>query len=933
MQTLLINLVDYVAAQVREADLQAEEEDFRVDDMAECGRLASPREELEVSELEDLREKLRLRVVNLTTEPTRSELVMIATRSSSASQEEEEPLKPTAKKSTGGDPPVKPKAKTKGKKKGKGSKTAKAKSISSVAEWLSQEKLAPRPLRKGKRVIDYNDECKTQPNWKKAECEPTRTPVNAQLEAIRKKGYGEVEVRESLVPGDSGCGLFAVAAKKKNDKICTYEGVEVAEDTLRQGYGDRDYVASAIRDHKTGELVYVDAEAELSCYGRFAQDPIDEHLVNAKILWREGRLWLVATCEIAPGDEIFVEYGLDYWRDRLHFLDKELRARIETKCSRPCVEFFPEVTVADFKDSVSVLHRDGLRVRSEGEYLQGTPDNLLTRTDRFLPEAEPTGEEAERAPALLDQNLLDELSFDNVEECKELADKLHFLNGRKFEDEGRLYEIWQVRYEPECGRVIGFRRPLTGTTHNEDGSAFLVYGREGLYELSEIYLVNHPEDREDTPWPTTCEEWEVLQQEDEALRAIREKIDAAGGESIKEGRNKFQLVSSDLRSGAKRLVRVVMDTRKGVLEQTMVPQKLERSTLRMHHEGFGHMGSNRMLETLRLRYFWPKMDQDIIKHTGKCINCKLRKSYQRRPKVPIMKYDDTSRPLDRVHVDLTGPLPESKGKNKYIMVIKDYLTKYVWLVPLKTKGAVEVTEAFVGEFICQAGVPGRVVSDRGNEFVNRLLSNVSRILRINRVSTTPYNPRSDGFVENHNKTLKDQLFHFVDTLKQDDWDVFLPTVQLMYNTTVSLATGYTPMLLMTGREARMPSFGHIESVDLERHKSVLSNEYILKMIETMRAYQDHALKQTVKNKARLNVRVRKPMEFVEYEVGQLFMRTHRPTSTFKSADEKEAWHITMKLLERFEGPYRIIRKISPVLYDANIDGKEVRVHANNMKPH
>ena len=74
----------------------------------------------------------------------------------------------------------------------------------------------------------------------------------------------------------------------------------------------------------------------------------------------------------------------------------------------------------------------------------------------------------------------------------------------------------------------------------------------------------------------------------------------------------------------------------------------------------------------------------------------------------------------------------------------------MWLIPLKTKGAVEVAEAFVGEFICQAGIPGCVVSDRGIEFVNQLLGKISRILGINRVSTTPYNPRSDGFVENHN---------------------------------------------------------------------------------------------------------------------------------------------------------------------------------------
>ena len=154
----------------------------------------------------------------------------------------------------------------------------------------------------------------------------------------------------------------------------------------------------------------------------------------------------------------------------------------------------------------------------------------------------------------------------------------------------------------------------------------------------------------------------------------------------------------------------------------------------------------------------------------------------------------------------------------------------------------------------------------------------------------------------------------------------------MYNTTVSLATGYTPMLLMTGREARMPSLNHMATEESSLRKDVVNNAYVLKMIETMRGYQDFALSQTEKNKGRFNVKVRQPLEFVEYQVGQQFMRVRRPISKFKSADEKEAWKISAKLLERYEGPYRITKRINPVLYEAEIDGAPERVHAVNMKP-
>ena len=797
-----------------------------------------------------------------------------------------------------------------------------------------------RMLRKLKGVkYSEEDNFKVQPNWKHFQGKLMTSPVNEKLKASRKMGYGKMVVKESLIPGDTGYGLFANKLIKKGEAFCSYEGVEVPLKHLKDGYGNKDYVIEAIKNHKTMERIAMDSPKVDSCYGRYAQDPIDEDLVNTKILWRKGRMVLVATTPIAIGDEIYVHYGLDYWKERLHYLDERSRAYLmpmikkSNKGGAPVeerrVDFQGESTVAEFeKEDPPGMIPDS--VQEEGEPLRPPALDYRTRMDRFEvleEEKEPEQQELE-----LDQTILDALAYENVEESEELANELQFLVGRKFQDEGRMYEIYQVRFDPEYERIIGFRRPLSGKTpHKEDGSAFCVYGQEGLFELSERYLLHNPEERDTVEWPKNNSDWAGMQVEDPELNTIIQEITDQGGGSIKKGRNKYALKDTDSRQ-AGLLVRLVVDARKGPLEQTMVPKALVRPTLKMHHEGYAHMGSNRMLETIRLRYFWPNMDQDITAHTGKCLNCKLRKSYQRRPVVPIMKYDDTAKPLDRVHVDLTGPLPLTKAKNRYIMVIKDYITKYVWLIPLKTKTAMEVAEAFVGEFICQTGVPGRLVSDRGNEFVNQLLTNISKVLGINRISTTPYNPRADGFVENHNKTLKDQLFHYVDNLKQDDWDVYLPTVQLMYNTTVSLATGYTPMLLMTGREARMPSLNHMATEESTLRKDVVNNAYILKMIETMRGYQDFALNQTEKNKGRFNVKVRQPLEFVEYQVGQQFMRVRRPISRFKSADEKEAWKISAKLLERYEGPYRITKRINPVLYEAEIDGAPERVHAVNMKP-
>ena len=86
------------------------------------------------------------------------------------------------------------------------------------------------------------------------------------------------------------------------------------------------------------------------------------------------------------------------------------------------------------------------------------------------------------------------------------------------------------------------------------------------------------------------------------------------------------------------------------------------------------------------------------------------------------------------------------------------------------------------------------------------MKRINHVFKVNRIATTPYNPRSNGLVENHSSTLKDQLYYYVES-RQKDWDIFLPTVQLMYNTTVNAATAYTPHYLMFGRECNMSAMG------------------------------------------------------------------------------------------------------------------------------
>ena len=141
----------------------------------------------------------------------------------------------------------------------------------------------------------------------------------------------------------------------------------------------------------------------------------------------------------------------------------------------------------------------------------------------------------------LGESVLEDLAFENVKECPELADELQFLNGRKFVDDGRLYEIYQLRYDEGSGHIIGWRRPLSKTFHRDDGIPYTIYGREGLYELSEIYLLNNPEEQNPPTWPRGIGGWAAVQEEDEESRELKYEIGREGGTTRIIGRSKYTL--------------------------------------------------------------------------------------------------------------------------------------------------------------------------------------------------------------------------------------------------------------------------------------------------------------------------------------------------------------------------------------------------------
>ena len=97
----------------------------------------------------------------------------------------------------------------------------------------------------------------------------------------------------------------------------------------------------------------------------------------------------------------------------------------------------------------------------------------------------------------------------------------------------------------------------------------------------------------------------------------------------------------------------------------------------------------------------------------------------------------------------------------------------------------------------------KIISDQGCEFDAKLTTEFGKMMGVNLKCTTSFNPRANEVVERPWRTLKDMFKAYVNT-RQDNWDTFLPLLQLAFNTAQSSTTNFTPYFLMFARQAILP---------------------------------------------------------------------------------------------------------------------------------
>lgn len=154
-------------------------------------------------------------------------------------------------------------------------------------------------------------------------------------------------------------------------------------------------------------------------------------------------------------------------------------------------------------------------------------------------------------------------------------------------------------------------------------------------------------------------------------------------------------------------------------------------------------------------------------------------------------------------MDILGPLPMTPRGNKYVLVVSDYFTKWTEAYAMPNQEATTVAEKLVDEFVCRFGVPLQLHTDQGRNFESKVMTEVCKLLRIDKTHTAPLHPQSDGQVERFNRTLVEMLRGKIRD-DQMDWDVQIPSCMMAYRCAVHETTGETINQLMLGRDVEVP---------------------------------------------------------------------------------------------------------------------------------
>lgn len=266
----------------------------------------------------------------------------------------------------------------------------------------------------------------------------------------------------------------------------------------------------------------------------------------------------------------------------------------------------------------------------------------------------------------------------------------------------------------------------------------------------------------------------------------------------------------------------------GLYMRLLLPQQYRAQVIDRCHLEVAHSAHVKTLARVQEHYVWPGMRKHIREYISKCVLCNT--VTPTNPPTPRGKIPTPPAPFHTWGIDLVGPFPrDAKGK-QYLLTCIDHLTGWSEAIPIASKKAVTVQQAFMENIVARYGLPTVLISDNGGEFTSGNFEKYLKEFGVSHHLTSPYHPQANGMTERFNGTIQKLLLKLTGGNARL-WSKYLAEALYAYRITQG-PSGISPYQAVFGQRPRLPRATMDGQEEGDRLKAIRQTEKLLKEFRT-----------------------------------------------------------------------------------------------------
>lgn len=323
------------------------------------------------------------------------------------------------------------------------------------------------------------------------------------------------------------------------------------------------------------------------------------------------------------------------------------------------------------------------------------------------------------------------------------------------------------------------------------------------------------------------------------------------------------------------------------------------------YEKLGHIGTKQLTLTITRKFLFKNMYKNIKLICRTCDICIKNKTRIGNFKAPLSQLGPATRPLEIISLDTIGGFTGNNSRKKYLHLIIDHFTRYVFISTSKTQVAQDFIKLVKN--VEKEGQIETLLTDQYAEINSKNFKKYLESKKINLIFTAVDCAFSNGLNERTSQILTNGIRCKIAENTNRSWTSIAEECVKEYNNTIHSSTSFTPQYLLKGiDESIIPrELNHNNKHNLENNRSIaLQNS--MKIHDQNKKYYD-------KNKININ-----------YNVGD---NVYIQNSNKLNRNKLDPIRI---------GPYRIIEKKSNLIYVINTKFKKKEsnlFHASKLIPY